>query len=144
MTGMIVEWMRHHQALVQCMGAVSLAMFIVTPFVLSYLIVRIPEDYFLHGRDYYREMSRSYHPVARFLFHALKNLAGIALLLAGIAMLVLPGQGIVTILVGLTLIDFPGKRALELRIISQHKVLAAVNWIRGRAGKPHLKVPGHR
>jgi hypothetical protein len=142
MAGMIVEWMRHHQTLVQLMGVVSLAMFFLTPLVLSFLIIRIPEDYFLHGRDYYREMSRRYHPAARFLFHVVKNLAGIAFLLAGVAMLVLPGQGIVTILVSLTLIDFPGKRALELRLVSLHKVLAAVNWVRARAGKPHLKIPG--
>ena len=118
-------------------------MFLLTPLAISLLIVRIPEDYFLHGRDHYREMSRGFHPFARGFFHAAKNLAGFVFLCAGLAMLVLPGQGIITILVGLTLVDFPGKRGIELRIISRPKVYSAVNWIRSKAGKPALKVPGY-
>ncbi len=63
------------------------------------------------------------------------------LLLAGLAMMVLPGQGIVTVLVALTLLNFPGKRRLELRIIGQRQVYQVVNWIRERAGQPPLILP---
>jgi hypothetical protein len=144
MAGMIyltLEWIRHHQAFLQLMGVISLATFLITPLAIWFIIIRTPQEYFLHDRDYYREMSMKYRPLVRFLLHVVKNGAGIVFLLAGIAMLVLPGQGVITILVGLTLLDFPGKRTLELKIIRQRKVLSTVNWMRARSGKPPLKVP---
>ena len=77
------------------------------------------------------------HPLARVSMRVVKNLLGMVLLFAGIAMMVLPGQGIITVLVALTLLDFPGKRRLELRIIRQPQVLRAVNWVRTRARRHH-------
>ena len=62
-------------------------------------------------------------------------------MLAGIAMLALPGQGILTILVGITLLNFPGKRRLELRIVRQRRVLRAINWMRAKAKRPPLVLP---
>ena len=44
-----------------------------------------------------------------------KNLVGLGLLAAGIAMLVLPGQGLLTILIGLLMIDFLRQATLEGR-----------------------------
>jgi hypothetical protein len=70
-----------------------------------------------------------------------KNLVGIVFLLAGLAMLVLPGQGALTIVVGLTLLDLPGKRGMALKIVRQRHVLVAINWIRSRARRPPLILP---
>ena len=64
-----------------------------------------------------------------------KNILGVLFILAGIAMLVLPGQGVLTILIGISFIDFPGKRKLEIEIIQKEPVQKAVNWIREKAGK---------
>jgi hypothetical protein len=71
----------------------------------------------------------------------LKNAFGAVLVLAGIAMLVLPGQGLLAILVGVMLANFPGKYALERRIISRPTVSKAVNRIRKMAGRPPLDIP---
>ena len=70
----------------------------------------------------------------------LKNTAGVVFLTAGVAMLVLPGQGLLTILLGLMLINFPGKRRFELALIRRRPVLKSVNWIRRRAGREPLIV----
>jgi UPF0716 family protein affecting phage T7 exclusion len=70
-----------------------------------------------------------------------KNLCGTVLVLAGVAMLVLPGQGILTIVVGLLLIDFPGKFALEQKLVRRSSVLSAMNWIRTKAHRAPLKPP---
>ena len=59
---------------------------------------------------------------------AVKNLLGLVLLAAGLAMMVLPGQGIITILIALTLLNFPGRRRLELYLIRQRHVRGAVDW----------------
>jgi hypothetical protein len=55
-------------------------------------------------------------------------------------MLVLPGQGLLTILIGLVLVNFPGKYYLERKVIEQKKVLATMNWIRGKANRPPVDI----
>jgi len=55
-------------------------------------------------------------------------------------MLVLPGQGLLTILFGIALLDFPGKYRLERRIVSYPKVLNSINWIRKKANKKPLVI----
>jgi hypothetical protein len=56
-------------------------------------------------------------------------------------MLVLPGQGLLAILVGVMLANFPGKYALERRIISRPAVARGVNRIREMAGRPPFELP---
>jgi hypothetical protein len=72
------------------------------------------------------------------LFLTVKNTLGGCLLVAGIFMLVLPGQGILTILAALALLDFPGKRKLEMSILHRPAVLKSINWLRRRAGREPL------
>ena len=72
---------------------------------------------------------------------ALKNLFGVVMLLAGILALVLPGQGILMIVVGLVLIDFPGKPRLIRWIFRSKKVLSVANKIRERGGKEPFEAP---
>ena len=59
-------------------------------------------------------------------------------------MLVTPGQGVLTILVGLLFLDFPGKFALERRLVQMKPVLAAIVWVRTKAGRPPLELPEER
>jgi hypothetical protein len=56
-------------------------------------------------------------------------------------MLFTPGQGIVTILIGLVLVDLPGKRALERWMVGRPRVLAAINRLRAKYGHPPLEDP---
>jgi hypothetical protein len=49
-----------------------------------------------------------------------------------------PGQGLLTILLGIMLLDFPGKRGLEYKLVSKPKVRDAVNKLRRKFGKPDL------
>jgi hypothetical protein len=70
---------------------------------------------------------------------SLKNVLGLVLLIAGLAMLVLPGQGVITILIGILFLDFPGKYQLERRLIQQKNIQSAIAWIRKRTGQPPLK-----
>src|SRR5690606_5211356 len=109
------------------------------------LLVKIPEDYFLQGRggtpqdwcpDDWKDL-----PLLRWTALVGKNLAGAAIVVTGFLMLVLPGQGILTMLLGLTLLDLPGKRRLEIALLKRPGVSRAVNWLRGRYGRPPLKLP---
>jgi hypothetical protein len=53
-------------------------------------------------------------------------------------MLFLPGQGLLTMITGLLLIDYPGKFRLERKIVNTPAVLKSLNWLRAKAKKPPL------
>jgi hypothetical protein len=136
----IIDWLGQHEVLLFWLGAGSLIIFLISPVVVAGLVVRIPEDYFF---DPHRHISRLHrlHPAIWLLIVLFKNIVGVVVFLAGVAMLVLPGQGLLTMLIGLLLIDFPGKFALERRLICRPGVLRAVNWIRAKGRKRPLLAP---
>ncbi|NIP94665.1 MAG: hypothetical protein GWO24_14975, partial [Akkermansiaceae bacterium] len=91
-----------------------------------------------------RDRSRSFatrHPVLRWTGLILKNLVGGFLVLLGLIFILTPGQGFLTILAGLVLMNFPGKRSLELRLIRVPMVRKATNWLRRKSGHEPLRVP---
>lgn len=97
----------------------------------DYFDVRVPRKFLAHA-----------NPALRSIAVVLKNIVGFVLLLAGIAMLVLPGQGVLTILIGISLMDFPGKRELEARLIGERHVFSGVNKLRARFDKaPFVLAP---
>ena len=79
---------------------------------------------------------QNHHPVLRIVGHLVKNVIGTVFLFAGFLMLFLPGQGVLTMLIGVSMLDFPGKRKLEAKLISQPAVLSVVNSMRKRRGRP--------
>jgi hypothetical protein len=135
-----LSWIEAHQGLLLSLAGLSVLMFVGSLLSLPLLLARIPEDYFV---DPHRHSARlkSLHPVVYLSLRLLKNLVGWVLVLAGILMLVLPGQGILTIIMGLVLSDFPGKYALERRLASKRRVLNGINWIRRRGGHAPLVPP---
>ena len=72
----------------------------------------------------------------------MKNLLGALLVVLGLVMLVTPGQGLLTLLAGLLLMNFPGKYRLECWVVLRPGVLRALNWLRGRGGQPPFERPG--
>jgi hypothetical protein len=82
------------------------------------------------------------HPVVRALGIGAKNLAGVVLLLLGFVMALpgIPGQGILTMIIGMTLLDLPGKRQTERRLIGRPSVLRRLNALRARFHRPPLEL----
>lgn len=119
-------------------GVVSGVFFVGTLIAIPIILVRLPANYF--DERYPRSWMRDHHPVLRLIAHLAKNAVGAVFLITGIAMLVLPGQGLLTILIGVSLLDFPGKRRLEARLIGQPTVLKAINALRQRFGRPPLTI----
>ena len=136
----LMGWVHDHQVLFQTLGLVSLAMFVVSLVVFPLVVANLPKNYFVRDRRDPAHQQRR-HPVVWVSLTVVKNVFGFTLILAGIAMLVLPGQGILTILMGLALTNFPGKFTLERRLVRQPSVGKALNRIRKLAGKPRLEIP---
>lgn len=136
----VVAWVREHAVLFQVLGAASLAMFVLSLVVFPLVVISLPPDYFVRERrDPVRQLRR--RPLLWAAVMVAKNLLGAALIAAGIAMLVLPGQGLLTILMGLALTNFPGKFTLERRFVRVPSVGRALNRIRSAAGRPPLEIP---
>lgn len=136
----IMSWLSEHEALIEQIGSISLVILVITVIALPIIVKKLPRDYFVSEKREPASRARK-HPVLWTLLSLLKNLVGVALILAGIAMLVLPGQGMVTILIGLAISNFPGKYQLERRIACQPAVGETLNKIRKITGAPPLQFP---
>ena len=134
------DWHAHSSLLVFLFG-LSVVMFVGSLIAIPWILLRLPAHYF--DERHPRTWLEKHHPVFRALAIGLKNLLGAIFVLAGIAMLVLPGQGLLTILIGLSFVDFPGKRSLERRIISAPMILHTINRLRERFGRSPLVVYPH-
>jgi hypothetical protein len=139
----MLDWIQSHGVLLGWLSAASVLVFVGSLTLIPWLVIRIPADYFLRQR-HYADRWKPRHPALRIAVLAIKNCIGGLLVLAGLIMLVTPGQGVLTILVGLLLVDFPGKFAAERWLISRPPVFRAVNWVRGKAKRPPLESPGIR
>ena len=118
------------------LGVVSALLFVVSLVAIPLILARLPAHYF--DERYPRTWMKDHHPVLRGIGVVVKNLFGAIFLLAGCAMLILPGQGILTILIGLSLLDFPGKRHLEAKLVGQPTVLRVLNALRKKCGRAPL------
>ena len=117
---------------------IFLVTFAVNLAIVSFILVRIPSDYFKNSHK--TEFWSGPNPAFRALGIIGKNILGILLLALGIVLSVpgVPGQGLLTILLGIMLLDFPGKRDLEYRIVSQPRVRNAIDKLRHKFGKDNL------
>lgn len=114
-----------------------LVMFFGSIAAVSCILIKLPPTYFA---DHHPPAFAEQHPVIRWTGLILKNLLGILLIVVGILLSLpgVPGQGLLTIVIGLMLMNFPGKRALEKKLVSRPSVLNAINGLRARFGKPAM------
>ena len=136
----LFDWAAGHPVLVAQLVLVSLALAVVYAVGVFFAVVHMSPDYFTHKTPAEATWRRR-HPLLRQLFRGLKNVAGGGLILLGLAMLVLPGQGILTILIGLTFLDFPGKRRLEIWLVKRPSIRRRLDRVREKAGRPRLILP---
>lgn len=121
------------------LGAVSALVFIVSLLSLPWLACRIPAGYFIH-RERKPAAWRWQNPMLRLMLVIGKNLLGLILLVGGFLMLFMPGQGLLTLAMGMLLLDYPGKYQLERRLIARPMVLRSLNWLRRKRNHPPLEV----
>lgn len=104
----------------------------------TFIVVRWPVDQFKNAN--LRPFWELRHPIIRMLGLTGKNIGGLLIVVMGFVMALpgVPGQGLLLILIGITLIDFPGKRRLEGRLIRRPTISRVVNRLRGRFGRQPL------
>ena len=132
----LLAWGQAHQGLLLALGAGSIAMFVGTLVAVPIVICRLPRDIYVRHRA-----PRARRVGLGTVLALARNVFGVAIIAAGILMLVLPGQGLLTIVIGIALVDFPGKHSVERRLIGHPRVIDAMNALRERFGRPPLEPP---
>jgi len=135
---LIFTWLGSHQNILGWAGLVSLIMMVATLLAVPLIIISLPARYL---NDVKKNRLADIQSFYRWPFLIVKNMMGVLLVLAGLAMLILPGQGLLTLAIGLGLMNFPGKRRLIRRIIGQPRVLRTINRWRAKAHKDPLDAP---
>jgi hypothetical protein len=103
------------------------------------MVVWIPPDHFQSGSSGPPAWWRR-HPLLLGIGLVVKNGLGAILALAGavMALPLVPGPGLLFMLLGFSVLDFPGKRAVERRLLGVQSVLRSLNAIRAKFKRPPL------
>ncbi len=130
---LITAWVLEYWLWIVILSALTA---ICTVIGFSAFIIALPPDYFRHKTH----INRIKNPILRTFLRVLKNVIGVIALIAGLVMLLTPGQGTAAILVGVILCDFPGKQKLERKLIARPLVLNTLNKIRSRFNRPPIEL----
>jgi len=109
----------------------------------TFVLIKLPPTYF-HEHHPRAFLWAERHPLLRWSALAGKNLLGLLLIVIGLFLSIpgVPGQGFLTILIGVMLLNFPMKHRFERKLVNRPSVLQAINGLRGRFGKPPLVLEG--
>jgi hypothetical protein len=120
--------------------AASMLMAALSVALTAVALVSIPPDYFVGPRPPWHDTGGG--AVRRWALRIARNALGWVLIVAGVVLSLpgVPGQGLLTILLGLMLVEFPGKRRLEQRLVRRPGVHRAINRLRARFGRPPLQL----
>lgn len=134
-----MDFIENHENILLWLTVVSGMGFIASILLIPWIVTKIPSDYFTHPKR--QKLLWGDQPkIVRLIVIFLKNVIGVLLIIGGVVLLVLPGQGIVTILIGLLIMDFPYKYRCEIWIIKRPFVLNAINKLRAKVKKRPLVI----
>ena len=130
LTANYTEWLYY-------LAITSIIFLFLSLLFIPFLVTRIPVDYFNSPRRIGKARTLTWRKISLLIG---RTIIGTLLLLAGIIMLVLPGQGLLTILAGILILEFPGKYRLERYLVKKPAILNSVNWIRRRQNVPEIHI----
>ena len=134
-----MEWLEQWLPDILLWGTViSLLSLIALVVTVPWVVSRLPVDYF---STRHRHPLRRNDGVIEWVLALLKNLLGALLVILGFILLFTPGQGILVALVGLLIMNFPGKYRLERALVSKESVLRGLNWLRHKQSLPPFEAP---
>ena len=130
---MVLEHVEHILPYFEWLAILSVFTFLLSLILIPWYIGRLPQNHFI--------LLKSKPPLSSFspthlMLAVLRNIFGIILIIAGSVMLFLPGQGILTILIGILCMSFPGKHTLLLSLINRPAIKRSLNWTRKRLSRP--------
>ena len=133
----IFKLFENYKSLIFLLSVISLLIFIFSLLSIKWLVSLIPSDYFIEKKP---SKFKSKYPLIWLISMIVKNLIGYVLIVGGILMLVLPGQGLFTIFIGLIMSNYPGKYFIERKFIAIPSVLRTINWLRKKSNQNPLRI----
>lgn len=128
-----LQWL---EPLLPWLTGLGIVLALVTLLALPALVVLMPRDYFVAP-----QRPERYQGPMLWALRGVRNALALILIVAGLLMLVLPGQGLLTLLIGIMTSTFQGKYRLERWLVRQKGVFYALNWIRRRTGRNPMYYP---
>ena len=121
-------------------ASIFLVSFFANLGIVSLILVKLPADHFSKSRK--TKFWSGPNPALHAAKVIGKNIAGVLLVALGIVLSLpgVPGQGLLTVLLGIMLLDFPGRHRLEQKLLSKPSIVNTINRLRGRFEKPPLKL----
>jgi len=134
----MLDWLKMHA---WGLAILSAALAIATAAAGFAILMTLPEDHFLRNEE--ETPSAKPRRAIHVILLVLKNFLGACIVVVGAIMSLplVPGPGLVMLIIGLSLMSFPGKRKLELTILRAPLALGAINWLRSKGGRPSLRLP---
>ena len=108
--------------------------------IVSAILIKLPADHFSKSRN--TKFWSGPNPALNAAKIIGKNILGVFLVALGVVLSLpgVPGQGLLTILLGVMLLDFPGKDGLEQKLLSRPGIVKTINRLRARFGKRPLEL----
>ena len=128
----MITFIHNHEGLLLWLTIASVIGLITSLVLIPWILIQIPSDYFSHKKRQ-KYQWRNHPPIVRLIFLLMKNILGVIFIISGIIMLFIPGQGIITIIIGVVLTDFPYKYKIERWIINRPAILSSINKLRAKA-----------
>ena len=128
----ILDHVDEYKSVIFWLSLLSFLIFIFSLVSIKWLVALIPIDYFVYKKN---SKFKTKYPFTWLISMIIKNIIGYLLIIGGILMLVLPGQGLFTIFIGLMMSNYPGKYYIEKKIIAIPSILKTINWLRKQSNK---------
>lgn len=128
-------WLAQHSGAIAAIGLISFLLLVASILATPWVLAKLPANYFS------KPPSIKPLSVGRLIVSVLKTILGIIMIFAGMVMMVTPGPGLVCLVLGLVLCEFPGKHSLLRHVIRQPIVFSTLNWLRKKASKPPFLLP---
>ena len=128
----IIDLVDEYKSVIFWLSLLSFLIFIFSLVSIKWLVALIPIDYFVYKKN---SKFKTKYPFTWLISMIIKNIIGYLLIIGGMLMLVLPGQGLFTIFIGLMMSNYPGKYYIEKKIIAIPSILKTINWLRKQSNK---------
>jgi len=129
----LLDSLADHSGLLAALGMGSLIFSVAVLLAIPRIIASLPTDYFAHDKRPKR--GTRFSPIVYISLRIAKNIAAVLIITLGFVLLFLPGQGLLVMLVGTLLLEYPGKYRFERKIFTHPNVAKIINAIRRKQGK---------
>ena len=137
----MLQFMETHEELIIWVSTISFLTFIGTLISIPLIIIKLPSDYFIKDKNLAHRFCED-RPLLRIILVGLKNIFGLIFLIMGFLMLFIPGQGMITMLIGFSMLDFINMRGPVYKVVKRPSVYKFINRIRENAGKKSIELRG--